>query len=128
MDEIVQIMRDLYEELFAAGLSATERRQVEAGLRKVRAIGFKLPETDFKLRRAQQFPIWKDAVPEPMSLSLFKNGDRSALVTRFRDVPSSRGFIVHGAGDLPRRTRTTHHGHTRQRTSRVELGESLWER
>jgi DNA-binding MarR family transcriptional regulator len=58
--EIVQIMRELYDELFAAALSATERRQVEAGLRKVRALGFKLPETDFKLRRAQQFPIWKD--------------------------------------------------------------------
>jgi DNA-binding MarR family transcriptional regulator len=58
--EIVQIMRELYGELFAAALSTTERRQVEAGLRKVRAIGFKMPETDFKLRRAQQFPIWKD--------------------------------------------------------------------
>jgi DNA-binding MarR family transcriptional regulator len=59
-EEIVQIMRDLYDNLFAAALSATERRQVEAGLRKVRAIAFKLPETDFRLRRAQQFPIWKD--------------------------------------------------------------------
>ncbi len=58
--EIVQISRELYDELFAAGLSAAEQRQVEAGLRKVRALGFKLPETDFKLRRAQQFPIWKD--------------------------------------------------------------------
>jgi DNA-binding MarR family transcriptional regulator len=58
--EIVQIMRVLYDELFGAGLSTAERRQVEAGLRKVRALGFKLPETDFKLRRAQQFPIWKD--------------------------------------------------------------------
>ena len=58
--EIVQIMRDLYDELFAAALGATERRQIEAGLRKVRALGFKMPETDFKLRRAQQFPIWKD--------------------------------------------------------------------
>ena len=58
--EIVQIMGDLYDELFAAGLSDAERRQVEAGLRKVRALAFKLPETDFKLRRAQQFPIWKD--------------------------------------------------------------------
>ena len=35
-------------------------RQVELRLKKVRAIGFKLPETDFKLRRAQQYPIWKD--------------------------------------------------------------------
>jgi DNA-binding MarR family transcriptional regulator len=58
--EIVQIMRELYDDLFAAALSAAERRQVEGGLRKVRALGFKLPETDFKLRRAQQFPIWKD--------------------------------------------------------------------
>jgi DNA-binding MarR family transcriptional regulator len=58
--EIIQIMQELYDELFAAAMSATERRQVEAGLRKVRAVGFKLPETDFKLRRAQQFPIWKD--------------------------------------------------------------------
>ena len=58
--EIVQIMGELYDELFADALSDTERRQVEAGLRKVRALGFKMPETDFKLRRAQQFPIWKD--------------------------------------------------------------------
>jgi hypothetical protein len=57
---IVQIMRELYDELFAAALGAVERRQVEAGLRKVRALGFNLPETDFKLRRAQQYPIWKD--------------------------------------------------------------------
>ena len=57
---IVQIMRELYDELFGAALSAAERRQVEAGLRKVRALAFKMPETDFKLRRAQQFPIWKD--------------------------------------------------------------------
>ena len=58
--EIVEVMRELYDELFAAALGATERRQVEAGLQKVRALGFKLPETDFKLRRAQQFPIWRD--------------------------------------------------------------------
>ena len=58
--EIVQIMRGLYDELFGAALGAAERRQVESGLRKVLALAFKLPETDFKLRRAQQFPIWKD--------------------------------------------------------------------
>ena len=57
---IVEITRELYDEFFAAALGAAERRQVEAGLRKVRALGFKMPETDFKLRRAQQFPIWKD--------------------------------------------------------------------
>jgi len=57
---IVQIMRELYDELFGAALSAAERRQVEAGLRKVRALAFKMPETDFKLRRAQRFPIWTD--------------------------------------------------------------------
>lgn len=59
-EQIAAISQELYDELFGAALNATELRQVEAGLRKVRAIGFKLPETDFKLRRAQQFPIWKD--------------------------------------------------------------------
>jgi DNA-binding MarR family transcriptional regulator len=58
--EIVEIMQALYDELFGSALNAIERRQTEAGLRKVRALGFKLPETDFKLRRAQQYPIWKD--------------------------------------------------------------------
>ncbi|HYM14990.1 MAG TPA: MarR family transcriptional regulator [Dehalococcoidia bacterium] len=58
--EIVAIFQELYDERFAAALNTTERRQVEASLRKVRALGFKLPETDFRLRRAQQFPIWKD--------------------------------------------------------------------
>lgn len=59
-DEIALVSKELYNELFSDALSATERRQVEAGLRKIRARGFKLPETDFKLRRAQQFPVWKD--------------------------------------------------------------------
>jgi DNA-binding MarR family transcriptional regulator len=59
-EEIVQIMRELHDDLFDAALSAAERRQVEAGLRKVRALAFKMPETDFKLRRAQRFPIWTD--------------------------------------------------------------------
>ena len=59
-DQIEVISKELYQELFSDALSATERRQVEAGLRKIRAKGFQLPETDFKLRRAQQFPVWKD--------------------------------------------------------------------
>ncbi len=59
-DEIVRIARELYDELFGSVLTATEKRQVENILRKVRAHGFKLPETDFKLRRAQQYSIWKD--------------------------------------------------------------------
>lgn len=58
--EIVRISKELYDELFVAAMTAAERRQVEAALRKVRALGFKLPETDFKLRRAQLYPIWKD--------------------------------------------------------------------
>jgi DNA-binding MarR family transcriptional regulator len=58
--EIVDITQGLYDELFAPALGTAERKQVEASLRKVRALGFKLPETDFKLRRAQQYPIWKD--------------------------------------------------------------------
>ncbi len=59
-EQIIQISRELYDELFVAALTADERRQVEAALRKVRALAFELPETDYKLRRAQQFPIWKD--------------------------------------------------------------------
>jgi DNA-binding MarR family transcriptional regulator len=58
--EIVEISKELYAELFASAFTAADVRQVEALLKKVRAVGFKLPETDFKLRRAQQYPIWKD--------------------------------------------------------------------
>jgi DNA-binding MarR family transcriptional regulator len=58
--EIVQISEELYRDMFGSVLSATEKRQIETILKKVRALGFKLPETDFKLRRAQQYPIWKD--------------------------------------------------------------------
>jgi len=58
--EIVDISDSLYDDMFGNVLSAAERRQVETALKKVRALGFKLPETDFKLRRAQQYGIWKD--------------------------------------------------------------------
>jgi DNA-binding MarR family transcriptional regulator len=58
--EIVRISESLYDELFDNVLSAAERRSLEAALKKVRALAFKLPETDFKLRRAQQYPLWKD--------------------------------------------------------------------
>jgi hypothetical protein len=44
--EIVQISQGLYNELFGAALGAVEKRQIEAAPRKVRALGFKLPETD----------------------------------------------------------------------------------
>jgi DNA-binding MarR family transcriptional regulator len=58
--EIIRMSQELYDELFGATLSAAEKRQVEAALRKVRAAAFKMPETDFRLRRARQYPIWKD--------------------------------------------------------------------
>jgi len=58
--EIVNISDELYRDLFGSVLNATEVRQIESSLKKVRAVGFKLPETDFKLRRAQQYPVWKD--------------------------------------------------------------------
>ncbi|MGH7622165.1 MAG: MarR family winged helix-turn-helix transcriptional regulator [Gemmatimonadaceae bacterium] len=58
--EIIRISEELYGELFAAGLTASERRAVVDVLRKVRTRAFELPETDFKLRRARQFPIWRD--------------------------------------------------------------------
>lgn len=59
-EEIVQISDELYDELFGEVLTASEKRQIEQILKKVRQHGFKLPETDFKLRRAQQYAIWKD--------------------------------------------------------------------
>ena len=60
-EEIVTISEELYDDLFGNKvLTASEKRQVEVILKKVRALGFKLPETDFKLRRAQQYAIWKD--------------------------------------------------------------------
>jgi DNA-binding MarR family transcriptional regulator len=58
--EIVEISKELYAELFGPALTTTERRNLETLVKKVRAVGFKLPETDFKLRRAQQYTIWKD--------------------------------------------------------------------
>lgn len=59
-NEIVKISNELYDDMFGNVLSAAEKKTVETILRKVRALGFKLPETDFKLRRAQQYAIWKD--------------------------------------------------------------------
>ena len=60
-EEIVKISEELYDDMFGNKvLTAAEKRQVEVILKKVRALGFKLPETDFKLRRAQQYAIWKD--------------------------------------------------------------------
>jgi DNA-binding MarR family transcriptional regulator len=58
--EIVQIAKDLYTDMFASVLTAAEKRQIEGALKKVRSLAFKLPETDFKLRRAQQYPMWRD--------------------------------------------------------------------
>lgn len=59
-DEIVKISEELYDDMFGVVLSATDKRQIETVLKKVRALGFKLPETDFKLRRAQQYGLWKE--------------------------------------------------------------------
>src|SRR3989304_4243609 len=59
-NEIVKISNELYDDMFGNVITATEKKTVETILKKVRALGFKLPETDFKLRRAQQYPIWKD--------------------------------------------------------------------
>jgi DNA-binding MarR family transcriptional regulator len=59
-EEIVRIGQELYDDLFASVLTASDKKQIEATLRKVRGQGFKLPETDFKLRRAQQYSLWKD--------------------------------------------------------------------
>jgi len=59
-EQIVAISKDLYDDLFAAALTKADRRHLEEALRKVRARGFLMPETDFKLRRAQKHAIWSD--------------------------------------------------------------------
>jgi DNA-binding MarR family transcriptional regulator len=59
-EEIVKISEDLYDDMFGSVLSASDKKSLETILKKVRTLGFKLPETDFKLRRAQQYAIWKD--------------------------------------------------------------------
>ena len=58
--EIDRISKELYQELFTQALTAAERGSVTELLKKVRAKGFQLPETDFKLRRARQHSIWSD--------------------------------------------------------------------
>ena len=59
-EQIIDVSDRLYAELFSSAMSATERRQLEAILRKVRRRAFRLPETDFKLRRAQEYAMWAD--------------------------------------------------------------------
>lgn len=59
-EEIVRISEELYDDMFGSVISASEKKALETTLKKVRALGFKMPETDFKLRRAQQWGIWKD--------------------------------------------------------------------
>lgn len=60
VEQIEKVSAGLYNELFAAALTSAQGEQLVELLKAVRAQGFKLPETDFKLRRAQQHPIWKD--------------------------------------------------------------------
>jgi DNA-binding MarR family transcriptional regulator len=58
--EIVKISDELFGDLFSTALNASDKKTLESILKKVRTQGFKLPETDFKLRRAQQYPLWKE--------------------------------------------------------------------
>jgi hypothetical protein len=48
------------QNLFAAALTPAEVRSVVDGLEKVRARGFNLPETDFKLRRSRLHAVWSE--------------------------------------------------------------------
>ncbi len=57
-EQIVAVSQELYDDLFASALTKADRRALEDALRKIRARGFVMPETDFKLRRAQQHSIW----------------------------------------------------------------------
>ena len=58
--EIVRISAELYDDMFGGVLTASDKRALETILKKIRTLGFKLPETDFKLRRAQQYALWRD--------------------------------------------------------------------
>jgi DNA-binding MarR family transcriptional regulator len=58
--EIVRISEELYDDMFGPTLTAADKRALETILKKIRTAGFKLPETDFKLRRAQRYNLWKD--------------------------------------------------------------------
>ena len=51
--EIDRISKELYQELFTQALTASEAKSVADTLKKVRAMGLTLPETDFKLRRTR---------------------------------------------------------------------------
>ncbi len=55
---VVSISEELYGEVFGP-LTARERGSLETILRKLRANGLVLPETDAKLRRAGFYDMWK---------------------------------------------------------------------
>jgi DNA-binding MarR family transcriptional regulator len=59
-DEIVRISEELYDDMFGNTLTAADKKSLESIMKKIRTVGFKLPETDFKLRRAAQYNIWRD--------------------------------------------------------------------
>ena len=56
--KVVKISEDFYREAFSC-LTAEERKRLETILRKLRAHGLKLPETDHRLRRAAYYDLWK---------------------------------------------------------------------
>ncbi len=54
------IARTLYEELFLTSIRDDEAEQLVTALRKVRDRAFTLPETDFRLRAARRYSIWRE--------------------------------------------------------------------
>jgi DNA-binding MarR family transcriptional regulator len=55
---VISISEEFYREAFSP-LTTEERKRLETILRKLRAHGLKLPETDYKLRRAGYYDLWK---------------------------------------------------------------------
>jgi DNA-binding MarR family transcriptional regulator len=55
---VISISEDFYREAFSP-LTAVEQKRLETMLRKLRAHGLKLPETDIRLRRAGYYDVWK---------------------------------------------------------------------
>lgn len=56
------VLRPLYADVLCERPSCrlSSGDQLEAALKEIRGLGFRLREKDFSLRRAQQFPIWRD--------------------------------------------------------------------
>ncbi len=57
--EVAAVAEHLNDQLFSSAITDKDSRQLVRALRKVRDHAFELPETDFRLRRAQRYKAWR---------------------------------------------------------------------